>query len=122
MLLSFLKLRVVINGTEIYPLLNDQPVVISIEDDHSRIVVTDGFHFTKPIDLSYDKPSYYKFRIGCAIDDMQLLGGSFLLVFFYLTGFFTGWLLLKIFSFLPIIWFLALYYIKRKEFIRILKA
>jgi hypothetical protein len=116
-----MKLRVVIDGKDIYPLLNDQPVVIAVNENHSQLVVTDGYHYTKPIELLYSKPSYYKLKIECAINDLQLLGMAFLIVFFYLTGFYSGWLLLKVFSFLPILWFLLTYYFKRKKFIRIVK-
>ena len=117
-LLSFLKIRVVVDGKLIYPLLTNKPVVIAVREDHPTVVVTDGFHFTKPIELVYSEPSYYNFKVGCAIGDMQLLAGSFLLVFFYLMGFFTDWLLLKILSFAPIIFFIFLYYFNRKEFIQ----
>jgi hypothetical protein len=121
-MLSFLNIRVVVNGKEIYPLLNDQPVVIAVTDDHPKVVVTDGFHFTKPLELVYHEPSYYNFQIVCAINDLQLLGGVFLLIFFYLFGFLTGFFWLKLASFTPIIYFLFLYYINRKEFIRIASA
>ena len=121
-MLSFLKITVVVDNKEIYPLLNDQPVVISVNDDHPKIVITDGFHFTKPLELAYCEPSYYNFEIVCAIDDLQLLGGFFLLIFFYLFGFLTGFFLLKLVSFAPIIYFLFLYYINRKKFIRITSA
>jgi hypothetical protein len=100
-------------------LLNDQPVIIPVEENHPKIVATDGFHFTLPLELEYQEPSFYKFKIACAIDDLQLLCGGFLLVFFYLTGFFTGLFLLKLMSFVPLLWFLFLYYINRKKFIRI---
>jgi hypothetical protein len=42
-LLSFLKIRVVVNGKDIYPLLNNRPVVITVQENHPKIVVTDGF-------------------------------------------------------------------------------
>lgn len=118
-MLSFLKIRVVVDNKEIYPLLNDQPVVIPVNYDHPKVVVTDGFHFTKPLQLIYHEPSYYNFQIACAINDLQLLGGLFLLIFFYLFGFLTDFFLLKVVSFAPIVYFLFLYYINRKEFIRI---
>jgi hypothetical protein len=121
-LLSFLKIRVIINGKEIYPLNNNKPILIPVNDDHTRIVVTDGFHFTKPLELVYHEPSYYNFNIACAINDLQLLGGFFLLVLFYLLGFATGFFWMKLVSFSPIIFFLFLYYLNRKEFIHISPA
>jgi hypothetical protein len=118
-LLNFLKIRVVVNKKEIFPLINDKPVIIPIEQDNPRIVATDGFHFTRPLELKYNGPGYYKFKVDCIIDDLQLLGAAFLLILFYLAGFFTGILALKILSFVPIVWMLFFYYINRKKFIRI---
>ena len=109
----------IVNNKEIYPLTNEDPVVIEVYDKHPRIVVTDGFHFTKPIDLNYTQPSYYHFKVVCSIDDMQLLGNVFVLIVFYLLGFFTGSFVLKLFSFLPIFYLLFAYYIDRKSFIQI---
>ena len=119
MLLSILNVRVIVNNKEIYPLTNEDPVVIEVFDKHPRIVVTDGFHFTKPIDLNYKQPSYYHFKVVCSIDDMQLLGSIIVLIVFYLLGFFTGNLILKLLSFLPIFYLLFAYYIDRKSFIQI---
>jgi hypothetical protein len=111
--------RVIVNNKEIYPLSNGEPVVIEVHDKHPRIVVTDGFHFTKPIELNYSQPSYYHFKVVCSIDDMQLFGNFFVLVVFYLLGFFTGVFVLKILSFVPIVYLLFAYYIDRKSFIQI---
>jgi hypothetical protein len=119
LLLSILNVRVIVNNKEIYPLTNEDPVVIEVYDKHPRIVVTDGFHFTKPIDLNYKQPSYYHFKVVCSIDDMQLLGSIIVLSVFYLLGFFTGNLILKLLSFLPIFYLLFAYYIDRKSFIQI---
>ena len=119
MLLSILNVRVIVNNKEIYPLNNTEPVIIEVQDNHPKIVVTDGYHFTKPIDLTYKQPSYYHFKVVCAIDDMQLLGNFFILTLFYLLGFFTGVFILKLLSFLPIVYLLLAYYIDRNSFIQI---
>ncbi|MGZ8557218.1 MAG: hypothetical protein ACXWWC_02740 [Chitinophagaceae bacterium] len=103
----FLSTRVIVNSMEIYPLLNEQPVLIPVEKDHPKIVVTDGFHFTKPLELVYDQPGYFNFELTCIVDDLKLLGGSFLLVILYLLGSFTGFLVLKLLSFLPVFFFLV---------------
>jgi hypothetical protein len=110
---------VIVNNKEIYPLPNEDPVIIEVVDNHPKIVVTDGFHFTKPIDLTYKRPSYYHFKVVCSIDDLQLLGNVFVLIVFYLLGFFTGSLVLKLLSFLPIFYLLFAYYIDRKSFIQL---
>lgn len=114
-----LNVRVIVNNKEIYPLNNTEPVVIEVQQNHPKVVVTDGYHFTKPVDLTYKQPSYYHFKVVCAIDDMQLVGNFFVLILFYLLGFFTGVFILKLLSFLPILYLLFAYYIDRNSFIQI---
>ena len=121
-LLSFLNIRVIVNNKEIYPLLTTQPVIIPVEKDQLSIVITDGFHFTRPLRLTYDQPGYFNFEVTCIVEDLQLLGGSLLMVICFLLALFTGFLVLKILSFLPIIWFLFFYYVNRKDFLQIKKA
>lgn len=91
-LLSFLKIRVVVNGKEIYPLPNDQPVVISITENHPKIVVTDGYHHTKPLELVYHHLHTYYFKVVCAIGDVQLAAGLMMLALLYLWVFIPGYL------------------------------
>ena len=121
-MLSFLNIRVVVNDHSIFPLLNLEPVVIALSDDHPAIVVTDGFHITRPLELNFKEPSYYQFKLVCAISDMQLVGGFFLVAFFYLLGFFTGLFILKLISFAPILVFLFWYYINRRNFLRLVPS
>jgi hypothetical protein len=110
---------VIVNNKDIYPLTTTDPVIIEVENDHPRIVVTDGFHFTKPIELVYKQPSYYHFKVVCSIDDFQLLANFIVLVFFYLLGFFSGVFVIKLLSFLPIAYLLFAYYIDRNSFIQV---
>ena len=118
-MLNFLRVRVIVNGTAIYPLVNDKPVVIPLDFNYPKLVITDGFHFSKPMELVYEEPSYYRFNVECVINDLQLMGGVFFLILFYLLGFMTGFFFLKLISFVPIVLFLFYYYVKRKQFIKL---
>jgi len=118
-LLSFLRIRVVVNGKEIYPLASSQPIKITVMQNNPKVVVTDGYHFTQPMELVYHHLNTYYFKVICVIDDMQLIAGFVLLAVLYLLGFYTGVFILKITSFFPIVYFLFYYYINRKEFIQI---
>jgi hypothetical protein len=118
-MLSFGSVRVIVNNKEIYPLSNDQPVIIPVDINFPKVIVTDGFHYSKPLELVYEEPSYYKFKVECVINDLQLLGGFFILSLFYLAGFFTDLFILKLVSFIPLIVFLFYYYINRKRFIKL---
>jgi hypothetical protein len=118
-MLSFLKVRVVVNNQEIYPLLDSEPIVIPVEKDFPKIVITDGFHITKPVELVFKEPSYFNFDVVCAIDDFQLIVASSMLVILYLLGFLTNVFAFKVASFTPILWFLVYYYLNRKDFLRV---
>ena len=120
MLLSFLKIKAIVNGKEIYPLLNTKPVVIPVMENNPRIVITDGYHITKQLKLVYKDLPTYCFTVACAISDRQLLLGFLVLSVLYLTGLQTGLLILKVFSFIPVIYLVFFYYLNRKEFIRLI--
>lgn len=119
MLLSFLKIRAIVNGREIYSLQNSRPVVIPVSENNPKIVITDGYHITKPLKLVYKDLHTYCFKVSCAINDIQLLIGFFLLAGMYLGGIYTGMLILKVFSFFPLIYLLTFYYLNRKDFIKL---
>ena len=118
-LINFLNIRVIVDGKDIYNLVPDKPAIISVPRKKTQLVVTDGFHITKPLEFSYHRPHTYHLKVVCAIDNNMLITGVVLLVLFSLVGFFSDIFLLQILSFVPIFYFLFLYYVKRKEFIRI---
>ncbi|MEI9910169.1 MAG: hypothetical protein WDO71_11100 [Bacteroidota bacterium] len=108
-----------VNGKEIYPLPDSRPVTITVQQNNPKLVITDGYHFTQPVELVYHHLHTYYFKVVCVIGDMQLIAGVLLLIVLYLLGFATGFFILKLISFLPIIYFLFFYYINRKDFIQI---
>jgi hypothetical protein len=119
-LLSFLKLRAIINGKDIYPLANSKPVVITVNENHPRVVITDGYHFTQPLKLVYKELPLYCFKVVCAVNDIQLLCGFIVLSGCYLSGLLLDVLVLKVFSFIPLLYLLMYYYMNRKDFIRLI--
>ncbi|HUR65044.1 MAG TPA: hypothetical protein VMZ03_01735 [Chitinophagaceae bacterium] len=119
-LLSFLKIRAVVNGREIYPLQNTKPIVIGVAENNPRIVITDGYHITKPVKLVFREMHTYCFKVGCAITDLQLAVGSLLLAGLYLGGLYSGLLIMKVFTFFPLLYLLMFYYMNRKDFIKLI--
>jgi hypothetical protein len=118
-LLSFLKIRAIVNGKEIYSLPDTKPVVIPVMENNPRIVITDGYHITRPLKLVYKDLPTYCFKVACAISDGQLLAGFLVLAILYMAGLYTGLLFFKVFSFMPLIYLLFFYYLNRKEFIKL---
>jgi hypothetical protein len=121
-LLRFLKIRVIVNGTVIYPIENNKPVIVPLASEQSKIVVTDGFHFTKPLQVAYRHIHIYYVKVACAIDDDQLVIGFIILGLLYAAGLTSDLLILKVMSFIPLLYFLFVYYINRKSFIQITPA
>ena len=119
MLLSLLPIHAIVNGREIYPLQQDRPVTITVDENHPRVVITDGYHFTPPMELVYHHLNTYYFKVICVIGDIQLIAGVLLLALLYLIGFATGIFIIKLISFFPVVWLLILYYLNRKSFIQI---
>jgi hypothetical protein len=119
LLLRFLKLRVVVNGSQIYYLDKKKPVVIPVTGKSPRFVASDGFHHTRPMQLLKVKKNVHYFKVGCVIEDDQLIAGLILLAIIYTMGFTSDILFIKLLSFLPIVYFLYRYYVNRKEFLQI---
>lgn len=117
-LLRFLKLRVVVNGSQIYYLDGGRPVVIPILHNGPRLVASDGFHHSAPLQLNYRKKNTFHVKVGCAIEDDQLIAGAVILTITYAMGFTSDILFMKLLSFAPILYFLYLYYINRKAFLQ----
>jgi len=112
--------RAIVNGKDIYPLADSKPVGIPVQANNPRLVITDGYHISRPFKLVYKDLNTYCFYVVCSISDGQLFGGFIGLAGMYLSGFYTGLFLLKILSFLPLIYLLLFYYLNRKDFFRLI--
>ena len=119
MLLRFLKLRLVVNGMHIYSLQKGRPIVVTMPTNPARIVVTDGYHITGPVQITYSPQQKHYFTIACVIENDVLVGGGIFMTLLFFMGLSSGLLILQLMSMSPIIYLLFLYYVKRKKFIQI---
>ena len=85
----------------------------------TKLVVTDGFHITTPLNITYSRNYTRYFTIVCIIEDAQLIVGLVLILLLYAMGYTSGIIFLQLLSTIPIFYFLFIYYVNRKEFIRI---
>jgi hypothetical protein len=85
----------------------------------TRMVITDGYHITTPMELVYTVRPVRYFTVECAVEDGQLLFGFLMTAILYGMGFTSGLIFLQLLSTIPILYLLFIYYINRKEFIRI---
>ena len=110
------------NGHIIYSLVKNKPVIIEMPTNPSRLVITDGYHITRPFELSYTPKRINYFQAVCVIEDDQLMVGLVITLLVYFMGATSDSILLQVLSIGPILYFLFLYYIKRKEFIQLRPA
>ena len=109
----------VINGHYIYNLVRNKPIVIDMPTNPTRMVISDGFHITSPMELTYTVRPVRYFTVDCAVEDAQLLVGFVLTMIIYFMGLTSGILFLRVLSMVPVFYLLFIYYINRKDFIRI---
>jgi hypothetical protein len=119
LLLRFLKIRIIVDGMAIYPLERGKPILVSLKAGRPRVVVTDGYHYTKPLELALQHLHVHYYRVVCAIEDDQLIVGAILLLLFFMAGFTSDLLILKILSFMPLLYFLLIYYRDRASFLQL---
>lgn len=112
-------MRVIANGNQIYQLDKGRSVVIPVQANYPSLVVTDGYHFTKPVRLNYNKVNVQYLTVACVIDDDRLIAGLILTALFYGVGLTSGILLVQVLSFLPILYFLYLFYVNRRQFLKL---
>lgn len=117
--MNFLNVRLVVNGKNIYQLLNNRPVVIPLEENRSEIVATDGFHISRPLKLHCDQRNACRLQVVCAINNDALAACIILLLLFSMVGVISEIYLMKLLSFTPIFYFLFSFYINRSAFIQI---
>jgi hypothetical protein len=118
-LLSFLKIRAVVNGKDIYQLPANEPVRITVMSNNPKVVITDGYHVAKPLELVYHHLHTYYFKVICVIDNTQLVAGLMIIASLFAAGILTGIWIIKFCSTFPVLYFLFYYYINRKDFLQI---
>lgn len=106
----------------IYPLERGKPILVPLKAARPRIVITDGYHYTLPQELALQHIYIYYFKVVCAIEDDHLIVGFVLLLLFYTAGLTSDLLLLKGMSFLPLLYFLLVYYKNRNTFLQLKPA
>lgn len=104
---------------QIYSLELGKPVLVSLSANYPIIVVTDGFHFTKPMQVNYGRHRSYHLSVNCIVDNDRLLAGTIITILFFLMGLTSGILLIRFLSFLPILYFLYLFYIDKKSYLQL---
>lgn len=116
LILHLRKVRIVVNGTDIYELERNKPSVIDIQGPLCSITITDGFHHSKIFPLSFEKTSLHKLKVSTILDNGRLVFILLLTFILFILAFLNEIWFVKLVSFVPVILFLFFYYIKRRSF------
>lgn len=92
--------------------------MIECTEPLTKIVITNGFHYSREV-IFHQKAGTYFYEIESGIDDIQLLTGLVLSALFYTIFMFSGIQFFMIMANAPILFLLYMFYIKKKDFIRI---
>jgi len=113
-----LKLRIVVNDHDIYELREKIPVIICCAGDVMKLVVTNGFHYSRIVSVKC-KPGFHFYEVESFIDNIQLLTGLVMTFLFFGIYIFSGAILFMIFANVPLLMMLFIFYIRRKDFIQV---
>ncbi len=74
----------------IYSLMQNRPIVINLQTNPSKLVVTNGFHITPPVQVTYSPKRTYRFTIACIIENDVLIGGAVFMLMVFLWAYHRG--------------------------------
>lgn len=112
-------MRVVLNGTTLYQLEPGKTLVIPLERNDARLVITDGFHISRPAKLHFTDADMAFFHVGCSLPDRVLVAGALVSVLFFALGGVTAQLVFKVFGALPPVYAILSFFLDRQGFIRL---
>jgi hypothetical protein len=117
LLLNMLRLRAVVNNHDIYELETNVPVAIPCTDPVTTLVVSNGFHLSKPLRFPGNWKGVVTLEVDCEFDDVRLFYVVFLSLVLFGVGYATGYWQVKIIANLPALYFLYSFYIRKGKFI-----
>ncbi|MGC4103498.1 hypothetical protein [Ferruginibacter sp.] len=112
-----LKLYVVVNDTHLYQLKEQEPLLIEENTLPVKIVVKNGFHFSKPLFIRKAATDTVFIDIGCEADNGRLWGGLLFSFFLFFIFFVTGFYIILLLANLPLLFLVYKFFFKPNEFI-----
>lgn len=119
LLLRVLKIRAIVDATNIYDLPELVPVIIQCHKPVTTIVIGNGFHFSRLLEVSNQPNHNFFYQVDCMIDDIRLGYLIFLSFLFFGMYILTDMRLFMIIANLPTLYFLYIFYFLRKSLILI---
>lgn len=114
-----LKLYIVVNDTHLYQLKEQEPLILDEHELPIKLVAKNGYHFSKPKQITWRKADTILIGIGCQTDNGSLWGGIIFSALFFTIFFVTRFYPLLLFANLPLAYLFYKFFLKPKEFITI---
>ena len=118
-MLRLLKIRAIVNKADIFELNEAQPLTIPCNDSITTVVVGNGFHFSRTLEVSRQFTGTLFYQVDSRIDDINLLYLIFLTLLFFGMFLLTEMRGFMIIANLPLLYLLYVLYFMRKNFILI---
>jgi hypothetical protein len=109
----------VINDTQLYELIEQQPLLINADQLPVKITAKNGFHFSKPffVTQQFNGPLYID--IGCEADNSRLWGGVLISAILFAIFFATHVYIFMLLANFPLLYLVYKFFLRPKEFITI---
>ncbi len=111
-----MKPRIIVDGKDIYLLEKTTPEIIEINKPVCVVSITDGFHYSKPFYISFEKKDHYRLKVSSILDNQRLFFILIITGLLFLLAFLNELWWMKFISFIPVLLGLYLYYIRRSAF------
>lgn len=116
-LLRVLKLRAIVNSNKIIELPEMVPVIIASNTPTTKLVIGNGFHFSKELEVASIPGNNFFYEINCIIDDIRLFYLIFLSLLFFLIFIITNLMVFMVIANLPVLYLCYVFYFLRKNFV-----
>ena len=114
-----LKVRVIVNETDIYELPEGVPLTLPCVTPITSVVIGNGFHFSRALVVTAQEEGAYVYTVDCIIDDINLVFMTIMTFVFFGFYIWTGLKGLLIAANIPPLYFVYAMYFMRKSFILI---
>lgn len=119
-MLNLLDLRVIVNDTVIYYLKPGHPLLLRLAATQPlTMVFSNGFHITQRLHVPVLPGTTARLVVGCLLDDHWVVALFLLTGLLFVAGVFSGFYIVQLVSFVPVLCGLYLFYGRRKAFLQV---
>ena len=117
LLLRLLKIRAIVGSKEIFEIPAATPIIIPCRNPVTSVIISNGFHFSRELEVTRVPYTTFFYQVDCRIDDIQLYYLAFLCFLFFGVFILTDMRIFMLLANIPILYLMFVLYIQRKNFI-----